>query len=72
MGLDTLPLPLPLIVSLEEETVYLPPPSLRYECRLLVPVYLPQLFLYFYNFHNKIICIRILWRELLVEQNILL
>jgi hypothetical protein len=52
MGLDTLPLPLPLIVSLEEETVYLPPPSLRYECRLLVPVFLPQL-LYFYNFKNK-------------------
>jgi hypothetical protein len=52
MGLDTLPLPLPLIVSLEEETVYLPPPSLRYECGLPVPVFLPQL-LYFYNFKNK-------------------
>jgi|688.fasta_scaffold864350_1 hypothetical protein len=29
MGLDGLPLPLPVIVSIEEETVYLPPPDLR-------------------------------------------
>jgi hypothetical protein len=29
MGLDGLPLPMPVIVSIEEETIYLPPPDLR-------------------------------------------
>ena len=35
LGLDTVALPLAVIVSMEEETVYLPPSSLRLERHLL-------------------------------------